>query len=621
MKRRLFKNSAILNGLGRIADGLYDAMAKSATGRTLTSYDNERVGARSSLVVTKLSSVYRNIKVKSAKRFVARGIENSLFCEKVRSFFDSVLNTSLHSLGIFFLAFGFYGVLMFLLTNYAIDRLPAVPLTYLYVDVAVMLLSLPLTVLRKSLYKAVTESRLCNIFLFGLLGIRRERSDSALNQKGFASSTAFIIGTFFGITTLVFPPFTVLNFFFTVAAGYVILISPESGVVLTALLRPFVPSDFLGYLMIYIIISHYVKLVRGKRTLSLDLKDYAVLFFGAVIFLGGVFSIDKLSFTYSIKLLSFVFAYIVTVNLIRSRKWLERLKSAFILSVIIAAIFGIVDYITITSTHYLSEKSILGNEVSAFFDSSSVLALYLAVGFFFVIAELINNDNAIRKLFMLLMSAAVAVCLYLTDQPIVLLMTLIAAALFFLIYSNRTIYLLLLSSLVLPVSRFIVPMSINAEYERLASIASEQITQRLPIWQTSLYMMNDYLFSGCGVGSYRMLFSSYANETLGSATDSSNLYIQTIIDTGIFGLAVFLIVVFFFIQHSFGVFATEGGGKRNIYTAAGVAGVITLLLCGFVFHLWSDTRIFLCMWMVMGISTSAGKLRLSERAGLNAYIN
>ena len=41
MKRRLFKNSAILNGLGRIADGLYDAMAKSATGRALTSYDND----------------------------------------------------------------------------------------------------------------------------------------------------------------------------------------------------------------------------------------------------------------------------------------------------------------------------------------------------------------------------------------------------------------------------------------------------------------------------------------------------------------------------------------------------------------------------------------------------
>lgn len=621
MKRRLFKNSAILNGLGRIADGLYDAMAKSATGRALTSYDNERMGARTSLIATKLSSLYHNLKIKSAKHFVARGIENSLFCEKVRSFFASVLNTSLRSLGVFFLAFGFYGVLMFLLTNYAIDRLPAVELSHLYVDVAVMLLSLPLIVLRKPLHQAFAESRLCNIFLFGLLGIRRERSDSALNCRGIASSTAFILGTFFGITTLIFPPIAVLSFFFTVAVGYIVLVSPESGIVLVAFLLPFVPSDFLGFLMIYIVISFCIKLMRGKRTLSLDLKDYAVLLFGAVVLLGGAFSIDKLSFTYSVKLLSYLLAYILIVNLVRSRKWLERLKSAFVLSVIIAALFGIVGYITITSTHYLSEKSILGNEVSAFFDSSSVLALYLAVGFFFVIAELINNDNAIRKLFMMLMSIAVAVCLYLTDQPIVLLMTLISAALFFLIYSNRTIYLLLLSALILPVSRFIVPMSVNAEYDRLCAIASEQIAERLPIWQTSLYMMNDYLFSGCGVGSYRMLFSSYANETLGSATDSSNLYIQTIIDTGIFGLAVFLIVVFFFIQHSFGVFATEGGGKRTVFTAAGVAGVITLLLCGGVFHLWADTRIFLCMWLVMGISTSAGNLKLSERAGLEAYIN
>lgn len=621
MKRRLFKNSAILNWLGRTADGLYDAMAKSATGRTLTSYDNERVDARKSLIATKLSSVYHNLKVKRAKRFIARGIENSLFCEWVRSFFASIVNTSLRSLGVFFLAFGFYGVLMFLLTNYAIDRLPVVPLMYLYTDVAVMLLSLPLMVLRKTLYSVLTESRICNALLFGLLGVRREVADSTSNQKGITSSTAFILGTFFGIITLVFPPVTVLSFFFTVAIGYTILISPETGVVLVALLLPFASSDFLGYLIIYILICYCVKLMRGKRTLSLDLKDYAILLLGAVILLGGIFSIDKLSFTYSVKLLAYLFAYIVIVNLVRSRRWLERLKAAFVLSVILASIVGIVSYIAIHSTHYLSEKNFLGDEVSAFFDSSNVFALYLSVGFFFVVAELINNDNAIRKLFMLLMSVAVAVCLYLTDQPIILLMTLISAALFFLIYSNRTIYLLLLSALVLPVSRFIAPISLNAEYDRLVAIASEQISQRIPVWQTSLYMMNDYLLSGCGVGGYRTLFSSYANETIGFAEHSSNLYIQTVIDTGIFGLAVFLIVIFFYVQHSFSVFATVGGGKQSVFTAAGVAAVVTLLLCGAVFHIWADTRIFLCMWLVMGISTAAGNLKMSERMGLNAYIN
>ncbi len=621
MKRRLFKNSAILQGLGRIADGLYDAMAKSAAGRALTSYDSERKDAQRSLIATKLSGFYRHLRIGRAKRFIARGIENSLFCERVKGFFASLLNTSVRSLGIFFLAFGFYGALMFLLTNYAIDRLPALPLAHLFADVSVMAAALPMIFSRRPVGRVIGESRLCNLILFRIFGVKRDNLDCTGVHKGIGTSAAFIMGTFFGIITLVFPPITVLIGFLVVIAGYQILVSPEAGIVLTAFLIPFASSDFLGYLMIYIIICYAIKLMRGKRTLSLDLKDYAVLLFGVIILLGGVFSIDSISFTYSVKLLSYILGYIVIVNLVRSRRWLERLKAGFVLSVVITAIIGIVQYFAITSTHYLSENAYLGSEVTVFFASSSVLALYLAVGLFFVLAELIKNENAIRKLFMLLMCVAVLVCLYLTNEPLIMLAVLISTALFFLIYSNRTIYLLLLSALVLPVSHFIVPLSVNREYERLFAIASEQIAERIPVWQTSLYMANDYLLSGSGVGTYRTLFSSYANETLGFAADSSNLYIQSVIDVGLFGLVVFLIVIFLYIQHSFSVFAIEGGGRKTIFTAAGVAAVMTLLLCGAFLHVWAETRIFLCLWFVMGIATAGGNLRISERRGLNAYLD
>ena len=621
MKRRLFKNSAILNGLGRIADGLYDAMAKSATGRALTAYDNERMDARKSLIATKIGAFYHRLGLKRFKRSIAYGIENSVLCGALRGFFASLMNASIRSCGVFFLAFGFYGALMFLLTNYAIDRLPDVPLEHLFVDIMVMIFSLPMILSRRSPYRKVTGSRLCNVFFFGLLGFRREMSDASRGRKGIGASSAFILGTFFGITTLILSPITVLQFFLTVVLGYSIFISPESGIVLTALLLPFASSDFLGYLMIYIVICYCIKLARGKRTLSLDLNDYAVLLFGAMLFLGGAFSIDEISFTYSVKLVAYLLSYVITVNLVRSKSWLERLKSAFILSVILAAVVGLVGYAALNSTHYISEKLYLGNEVSAFFDSSLVLALYLSVGLFFVIAELINNENAIRKIFMLLMCGVVIFCLYLTDQPIVFAMTLVSAALFFLIYSNRTIYLLLLSALILPVSRFILPDSVTLEYDRLVALASEQIAERMPIWKTSFYMMNDHLLSGSGVGTYPTLFASYASEMLGTAVNSSNIYIETVINIGIFGLAVFLIVIFFYIQHCFSVFVTEGGGKRTVFTSAGFGAVMTLILCGFVFQIWADTRIFLCMWIIMGISTAAGNLRMSERIGLDAYID
>lgn len=621
MKRRLLKNSAILQGLGRMADGLYDAMAKSAVGRALTSYDTESKDAEKSLIATKLSAFYRKMRPERAKRVMARGIEYSLICEKIRDFFRSLTNTSVRCVGIFLLAFGFYGMLMFLLTNYATDRLPAVSLSHLFFDLSVMAVAAPMLFSGKAIGKAISESRTCDVVLFGILGVRRESAEGVSGHNGIGASTSFILGTIFGIITLFIPPYNVMLGFFSVFVGYAVLVSPESGVVLCAFLIPFVSSDMLGFLMIYIIICFAIKLMRGKRTLSLDLKDYAVLLFGVVILLGGVFSIDPISFTYSVKLLSYILAYIVIINLVRSRKWLERLKAAFILSVVITALTGIFQYVAISSTHYLSEDTYLGNEVTAFFGSSSVLALYLGVGSFFVIAELIKNENTIRKLFMLLMSIAVMVCLYLTNEPLIMLATVISAVIFFLVYSNRTIFLLIPALLILPVSRFIAPVSVKTEFERLLALASEQIAERMPIWQTSLYMANDHLLSGSGVGTYKTLFTSYANESLGSALDSSNLYLQSIIDVGLFGLIVFLIVVFLYIQHCFSVFATEGGGKKTIFTAAGVAAVVFLLLCGAFLHVWAETRIFLCLWFVMGLATASGNLRLGEHRGMNAFLD
>lgn len=620
MKRRIFKNSAILRGLGRTADGLYDAMSKSAIGRALTSYDLERRDAEKSFIVTSVSSFYRRLGIGRLKRGFARASENSLLCEWIRGFFAKLLTTSVRNYGIFFLAFGFYGALMFLLTNYAIDRLPAVPFAHLAVDIGIMLAALPMLLSRKRFCSAIAESSLFNLLFFKLLGLRRESLPDAENASEINGSTSFIFGTFFGILTLVIPPLTILNVIAVVVMSYVILIMPESGMVLTAILVPFINSDALGYLLIYITCCYSFKLMRGKRTVVLDLKDHAILLFALVILLGGVFSLTTtISFTYSVKLVFYVLAYILTVNLIRSRRWLERIKAAFILSCVITAIVGIFQQIGISSTHFLSENAYLGTSVTAFFPSSEILAQYLSIGLFFTLAELIKNENAIRKLFMLLMSIAVLVCLYLTASPFVILAVLIASAIFFLICSNRTVFFILALLCVLPFAKYIAPPALNAAYERLMTIAGGQIAERIPVWQSSLSMASDYVLSGSGVGTYPVLFQSYVNETLSHAANASNLYLQTVIEIGIFGLIVFLIVIMLFIQHSFSLFATHGGGKKTIVSAAGVSAVIAIMLIGLVAHVWVDCRIFLCFWLAMGIATANGNIHTASLRGMDIY--
>ena len=132
-------------------------------------------------------------------------------------------------------------------------------------------------------------------------------------------------------------------------------------------------------------------------------------------------------------------------------------------------------------------------------------------------------------------------------------------------------------------------------------------------------MASDYVLSGSGVGTYPVLFQSYVNETLSHAANASNLYLQTVIEIGIFGLIVFLIVIMLFIQHSFSLFATHGGGKKTIVSAAGVSAVIAIMLIGLVAHVWVDCRIFLCFWLAMGIATANGNIHTASLRGMDIY--
>ena len=126
-------------------------------------------------------------------------------------------------------------------------------------------------------------------------------------------------------------------------------------------------------------------------------------------------------------------------------------------------------------------------------------------------------------------------------------------------------------------------------------------------------MAGDFFWSGAGLGSFRTLFQQYANESVSYAVDSSNLYLQTTVDVGIFGLILFLSVMVLFTQHSFSLFA-KYGGKRMVETAAGFAGVTAVLLSGLADYVWADEKIFLTFWLVTGVAAASGNLVVeSER--------
>ena len=607
MKRRFFANSVILHTLDRGADRLYDAMANSAAGRGLTSYGAEDRGARKSLIATRASMLLSRLNIRKIKLFFARSIEESVLCGAVHNIFARLAATFVRQYGVFMFAFGFYGALMYILTNYVIDSMKGLPLYYAVIDGVMIAVSLPLMLSRHRMSDTISRSRLANILFFDFLGLRRE-SLAEYAARGKRSNFSFVLGTAAGLLTLVISPVTGMLAALGLVAAYLVLTTPETGLVLVVLLIPFAPPAVLGAIIVYINICYLIKVMRGKRTLRLDLKDYTVILFAFIVLFAGLVSLDpKSSFSYSVKMMFYVFSYVLIVNMIKSRKWLSRIRSALIVSCVAVSIFGLLQKLGAYSSHFLSEDFRIDKEITGPFSSSDILAVYLAMCVFFLIAEFLQNDKPIRKLFMLILCIGTLFCLWFTESPVAIISWAAACCIFFLIYSNRTVYFLLVAAVGVLLVIYLMP-SDTSPISKLSQGLSEHISSNSALWKASSEMAREYVWSGGGLGTFRTLIQPFLNESVSFAADSSSMYIQMMVELGISGVLVFGLSTFLFIQNSFGVFASRGGGKRNVDCAAGLCGVAATLLTGTGIFVWADERIFLCFWVIMGISVAAGEL-------------
>ena len=618
MKRQKVLDSRILHRLGRIADGLYDAMKHSAIGRAFTSYDAESRDAERSLVATKTSKLISRTGLKRLKLFLADRVEQSRVCAAIRTFVGYLMSAYVKRYGVFFLAFGGYGAAVYFLVNYAMQGMDALPVSYLVLYGVMIASAVPMLFSRSRLSAAFARGRLTGFIFFNLLGLRRDALPG-FRGRGGRFGSAFLVGTVCGVVTFWVSPFRILFFAFAAVAAYVVLATPETGLVVTIVAIPFAPPSLLGYFVIFIFAAFLLKLFRGKRTLALDLKDYAIILLALQLVLAGAVSINpQRSFTFSVKMAFFVLIYILIVNMARSGKWIRCLKNAVILAYAVVSAVGLVQ-IFFSDSPYLAEYTgLTAGEVTSVFDSPETFAVFLSMGVFFVLAEFIGNGRPVRKLFMLMLLISGFVCIWKTQFTPALLACAAAGILFFMIYSNKSLFVFIALLVGVPVSGMMLPGNSVPVVVRFFRSISEYVAAHTAQWNAAASMAGDYFWGGAGMGTFVTLFPAYVNENIAYAENSGNIYLQFIIEIGFFGLLLFGIVVLLFAQHNFSLYASRGGGNESLDSVAGFAGVIAALIIGAFCYAWSDERMFLMFWVIMGISTAAGKLRVQNG---RKYIN
>ncbi len=121
------------------------------------------------------------------------------------------------------------------------------------------------------------------------------------------------------------------------------------------------------------------------------------------------------------------------------------------------------------------------------------------------------------------------------------------------------------------------------EFEAVPNIIfGDSFSSRTKLWQDSLLLIQDYPFTGSGLGSTTMVYSSYVFLLhVPFSPHAHNLYMQIAIEQGIPGLIVFVAMVIFAILGLINVYQ-QGNSLIRIYCAATFAALIAMLGHGMV---------------------------------------
>jgi O-antigen ligase len=618
---KLIRDSVIIHFLIFLSDSIYKSISESFIAEILT----ERGKKTDTLSVGEyLWDKMRLYKLtRPLKKFFMRGFERSSLLNFTMRKLRGMLDVTLSSYGMFLLSFGIYTVIVYFVSVYAFN-LDETPRLNLYTGIILAAASFFILPVKESLAAKLNESRIMSFLLFSVLGIRRGHV-RGVGAVGTKNGAAFVIGMLFGLAGYFVEPYLLCAGIIALIAAVLVMMIPEIGVLMIIFTVPFIPTMFAAALTLFVAFCYFLKLIRGKRVIKFEFIDITVLIFMTLELLGGIFSVSRAaSLRPALLYVCFMSGYFITVNLIRSSEWVKRCVYAFAFSAFAVAVYGIYENYfgpALSIWHDENMFESITTRVVSTFENPNVLAEYLIMTLPFLIALVIVEKKIASKLMASVICGSLGLCLIFTWARGAWLGILFALLIFFLIYHRRTIIVLLMGILALPLAPFILPSAVIQRFLSIGSIQDTSTAYRVNIWIASVDMIRDFFSSGIGVGTgaFAVVYPNYSLAGIESAPHSHNLYLQIIIEIGIFGLFVFLAVMIYLMRSNFMIFKKVGNDKKNkeymrlkLTAAAGFCAVIAMLVQGLTDYVWYNYRIFFVFWLVVGLTVSVRRTLTDE---------
>ena len=439
--------------------------------------------------------------------------------------------------------------------------------------------------------------------LFGFEGEGGHRPE--VNHPLFYGTLGIGLGALFGLLDL--------SVFIMAAGaavgGILVMYRTEIGVFAAALLIPIVPTVIILGICAVTVFSYFTKIIivrRGSLPFKLGpLEALAFLFALSLAYSILISYRPAGSFIVAATYILYILFFFAAKNTLRTRKMVFGAVSLLVLSGLVVSAYGVYQQITgnfVETAAWIDDEMFVQATARIYstLDNPNVLGKYLIFAMSITFAMLYYMKKPLHKLGILGVLGVAALCMIFTQSRGAWLGLIFAVAAFALIHDRRLLLLGILALIAMPV---FMPDTVIDRFLSIGDLTDSSTNYRVNIWLASLLMIRTVWPSGIGPGepSFRHVYQEYAFHAV-EAPHSHNLFLQVIIDQGIFGLLLLLLLILAFFKRLFAAYRRSKDPFIRAASAALAAGMTGFLIQGLTDHVWYNYRVVAYFWLILAMA-------------------
>lgn len=558
--------------------------------------------------------------VRIFKNMFSKSCESSLIVNAVSKLYEKLIDCSIKSYAIVALYFGIYTLVIEVIKASVTGVFEIIP-DNAYYGTILIILSLLFMPFNTSIRGFANNSKILSFITQKLFITSYERNKKPPEVYHPSNGLLILFGTLLGVSTMAL---SIEDIFITVICAFLMISffkSPENSLPILIIACPFFPHRLFALLCAVSFVAYLFKAMRGKRNISLKYFDVLIILFFAIMFVGGFTSVDRTSFARETgSMICVCLVYFSIRNCVRNEEQCKRIAYAFVACALISSLMLI--YLKLHSLGYVSileQRALVKFNAAPIdpFGDKIVYGEFLLVFLPFVLMASLVTTKYIGKIAAVLSIASCAVALVFTDSKGILL----AFGVCLLIYitaSFKNPFASLITILaVYALASFALTQSSFLGDDRFFSVNG----YKEMIIDSALGISGDNFVGGIGFGkeNFASVFKAYNGFSTSNISSCYNMYLQLLVQTGIFGFVYFIIVAVYFFKMQFS--SISDSKRKNAFSSlvaiSSISSVGTLFVRGLTNSVWNDHRVLFAFFAVVGLSAAVYYFNDNETSTYN----